>query len=212
MYYYYDLLCLWKVFRQSTEQWTFETCKTRLERLGRASKDRFEASFCGTVIVHCCCFMLLLVSCFMKPGFVRSFRIDCLKAAIIDFITKAGSEDRCSSRVLLHLSSLVLSGQLVKKQHGTCMALVCWCLFYRSRKSVENLSTLRPLTLQSLMPIQPFSCRKCWIKHGLKQETAWWSCTVEVCVGKTWEDVGRLVPLWALAIDTELDTDSSQRS
>ena len=74
---YINKLCLWKVFRQSTEQWTFEKCKTPLERLGRAFKDCVEASFCGTVALYCtivhysalyrtvvasCCFMLLLVS------------------------------------------------------------------------------------------------------------------------------------------------------
>eukprot|EP00435_Cladocopium_sp_Y103_P050787 s441_g15.t1 len=32
--------------------------------------------------------LLHVASCFAKPGFVRSFRIDCLKAAIIDFITQ----------------------------------------------------------------------------------------------------------------------------
>ena len=36
-------------------------------------------------------------------------------------------------------------------------------LVFVHRKSEGNLSTLRPLTLQSPMLIRPFSCRKCWI-------------------------------------------------
>ena len=88
---YINKLCLWKVFRQSTEQWTFEKCKTPLERLGRASKDCVEASFCGTVALYCtivhysalyrtvvasCCFMLLHVaSCFSQASCAASASI-----------------------------------------------------------------------------------------------------------------------------------------
>ena len=111
---YINKLCLWKVFRQSPEQWTFEKCKTPLERLGRASKDCVEASFCGTVALYCtivhysALYRTVVASwCFLfhvAPGFVRSFRIDCLKAAIIDFITQAGGVhgdhgDRCAAVV-----------------------------------------------------------------------------------------------------------------
>ena len=150
-----------------------------------ASKDRFEASFCGTVIVHCCCVMLLLVSCFMKPGFVRSFRIDCLKAAIIDFITKAGSEDRCPSRVLLHLSSLVLSGQLVKKHekatwdmYGAGMLVFVQQIEEIGGKFVDPPTfDIAKSYADSALRLQKVLNQ---MKHGLKQETSWRSCTVEV--------------------------------
>ena len=84
-------------------------------------------------------------------GFVRSFRIDCLKSAIIDFITKAPIciHSLNTSKIVCAAKSSILN--VLESIFVICFIFVTLVCIEIGRKLERSLWILQPLTLPSHM-------------------------------------------------------------